>query len=124
MADQVLFSSGATGAKRLAVIADDAVSPVPTRIEIRDAANVLQITHVLTTADKNALVSAWHSDVDRTVQLKSTNPQLWVAMPRGNTSVWSGDVAGNDVNSVSEEITLDEAQTSAVMGWVRHVFVP
>lgn len=124
MADVVLFSSDAANSKRMALIVDDAVSPVPMRVEIRDAANTLLITHVLTDVQKAQIANLWHSDTDRAVQVKSDNPQLWVTLTRDNACVWSSDPAGNDTDTASNEVPLTAAQTSAVLGWLLFNFVP
>lgn len=122
MADVILFSSGALAAKRIAVIADDAVSPIPIRLEIRDAANALVVTHVLTAEDKIRIKGLWEVGVDNLTQLKVTNPQLWVTMDKNNVSVWTGGLAA-DVNSVSEQIELTADQTSTLVGWVEFGYV-
>lgn len=122
MADVILFSSGALAAKRIAVIADDAVTPPPVRLEIRDAANALVLSHVLTVEDKLRILGLWEVGVDNLTQLKTTNPQLWVTMDKNNVSVWTGALAA-DVDSVSEEIALTADQTSTLVGWVEFGYV-
>lgn len=127
MADVVLFSSGATGAKRLAVIADDAdPSSIPVRIEIRDAANTKNITHILSTEDRIRLSLFWESGSgrDRGLQLKATNPQLWVTIDDKNNSAWSNLPDANTVDIVSDEIQLTPSQTAAVIGWMKFDYVP
>lgn len=122
MADVILFSSGVATAKRIAVIADDAVTPPPIRLEVRDAADALVVTHVLTANDKTRLKQIWALKVDRLTQLKATTPQLWVAMDKNNVSVWTGALAA-DVDSLSEEITLTAEQTNSLVGWIDFGYV-
>lgn len=127
MADVVLFSSGATGAKRLAVIADDAIpSAIPVRIEVRDAANTLNITYVLSVEDRLRLAKLWEggSGKDRALQLKATNPQLWVTVDADNNSAWTNLPDANTVDIASDEILLTPAQTGAVIGWMKFNYVP
>lgn len=127
MADVVLFSSGVADAKRLAVIADDAVpSAIPVRIEIRDAANTLNITYVLTAEDRIRLALFWEAGggKDRGLQLKSTQPQLWVTIDDDNNSAWSNLPDANTVDILSDEILLTPAQTAAVIGWMKFNYVP
>lgn len=125
MADVVLFSSGALGAKRLAVIADDAVpSSIPVRIEVRDAANTLNITYVLTATDRIRLALFWEgAGKDRGLQLKATQPQLWVTIDQANNSVWTNLPDANTVDAVSDEIQLTPAQTAAIIGWMKFNYV-
>lgn len=122
MADVVLFSSGVALAKRIALISDDAITPTPLRIEIRDAADALVVSHTLTAENKIRIGILWEHGVDRLVQLKDTNPQVWVAMDKNNISTWTGGLAA-DVNSVSEEVTLTPDQTNMLAGWVEFGYV-
>lgn len=122
MADVILFSSGLAAAKRIAVIADDAVSPPPIRLEIRNAADDLVVSHVLTVNNKTLIKRLWEVGVDRLTQLKDTNPQIWVTIDKNNVSVWTGSVAA-DEDSLSEEITLTANQTSSLVAWVDFGYV-
>ncbi len=122
MADRILFSSAAAAAKRLAVIADDVTLVM--RLEIRDAADALQITHTLTDEDKARILSFWNATgTDRSLELKSTDPQLWFAINTDNTSTWAANTDDNTVALASTEITLTAVQTAAVAAWCQHGFV-
>lgn len=122
MADVILFSSAADNTKRLAVIADD--STLVLRLEVRDAANALQIVHTLSSEDRARIVSFWNATkVDRSMQLKATSFQLWFSINTDNTSVWAANTDDNTVALASTEITLTAIQTAAVAAWCQHGFV-
>ena len=121
MADTYLFNSKANGNARVSLKADDSTG-VRT-IEVRDAADAIQRSIVMTPLLIDQVLGEWRRNQQGVVLLDGPN-NVFVAFPGYDaSSVWPCSEEGSHTPG-TDQVPLNTEETAIFMGWLKDYTAP